>query len=85
MFARVLILIPGHLRPVVERESAKGSPAERDRTTQKLEGTDDNPLSRWFTTCLLVWNEVVDILETSERGDNFPGSEFRNEACELRK
>ena len=46
MFARVLILIPGHLRPVVERESAKGSPAERDRTTQKLEGTDDDPLSR---------------------------------------
>ena len=64
MFARVLILIPGHLRPVVERESAKGSPTERDRTTQKLEGTDDDPLSRWFTT----------LFTGLERGCGHPGN-----------
>ena len=67
--SRILILIPGRLRPVVEKESARGSPAERDRTTQKLEETD-GPLTRHFTTCLLVWNEVLDILGISERDNN---------------
>ena len=53
--SRVLILIPGRLRPVVEKESARGSPAERDRTTQKLEGRDDPLTFRPDTSRLVYW------------------------------